>query len=263
VKSLKGIAQNSCPRRAGEPGSAPRQTPPKAGLAHAEVNKLQPRLDVIPFESGHQFIATLHGGGKAGHVICKRGAVERLLKCCTTALDDHGEAIRALQPRGHIVAMTGDGVNDARALKQSDSGVAMGIIGTDAAEGAADMILTDDNFASIEATVEEGCNFFDDLAKFIVWKLPANIGEGLVILAARLCSRCAVVPAGGKTVSRASLAVGGWSPAASMTLRQATARSAGVLRRINSRACASFVGRHGRSSIKDKSCITCALSMSL
>jgi|GEM_PF-4613671 len=92
------IPQNSCPRRAGEFGRAPRQTPPKAGLAHAEVNKLQPRLDVIPFESGHQFMATLRGGGKAGHVICKRGAVERLLKRCTTALDDHGEAIRALQP---------------------------------------------------------------------------------------------------------------------------------------------------------------------
>ncbi len=65
----------------------------KAGLAHAEINKLLPRLDVIPFESEHQFMATLHGGGKAGHIIYKKGAVERLLDRCTTALDDRGEAV--------------------------------------------------------------------------------------------------------------------------------------------------------------------------
>jgi len=297
----------------------------KAGLTFEDVLATLPRVDVIPFESQHQYMATLHHDeSRQARIIYKKGAVERLLERCDTALDavgqevpldrdavrqaaermasqglrvlalarrhapleqgriDHehvrggltflglqgmidpprAEAItavahcrragiavkmitgdhvltasaiaeqlglsdgpivavtghdlkdcddakladlaekasvfarvspeeklrlvRALQSRGHVVAMTGDGVNDAPALKQADIGVAMGLAGTEVAKGAADMILTDDNFASIEAAVEEGRGVFDNLTKFILWTLPTNIGEGAVLLTAIL-----------------------------------------------------------------------------
>ena len=112
------------------------------------------------------------------------GVVQQCSVYARIAPEQKLKLVEALQSKGHVVAMTGDGVNDAPALRQANIGVAMGLGGTEVAKEAAAMILTDDDFATIEAAVEEGRGVFDNLVKFIAWTLPTNLGEGLVITAA-------------------------------------------------------------------------------
>jgi magnesium-transporting ATPase (P-type) len=109
----------------------------------------------------------------AGHDVFARTSPEHKLRLVT-----------ALQANGEVVAMTGDGVNDAPALKRADVGVAMGIKGTEATKEAAEIVLADDNFASIESAVEEGRTIYDNLRKSILFILPTNAAESFVIVAA-------------------------------------------------------------------------------
>ncbi len=179
----------------------PRESAMKAVKACQEAG-IQVKMITGDHAVTAQAIATRMGINKNGSVLAFSGAelaqmdyqelaqvAEDGVVFARVAPEQKLRLVEALQSKGEIVAMTGDGVNDAPALKQADIGIAMGMAGTEVAKEAADMLLTDDNFASIKAAVEEGRAVYKNLVKAMCFILPVNGGESMTILFSTLVGR--------------------------------------------------------------------------
>ncbi|MEE4194936.1 MAG: cation-translocating P-type ATPase [Anaerolineae bacterium] len=175
--------------------------PPRTEVAAAVKTSLAAGIRPIMITGDHPLTAitiakdlgiTQNDAAITGQALNQMTEDELSEKVLTTSVfarvspEDKLRIVQALQKHGHVVAMTGDGVNDSPALKKADIGVAMGITGTDVAKEASEMVLLDDNFATIVAAVKEGRVIYDNLLRFIKFSLGGNLGKVLVMLGAPL-----------------------------------------------------------------------------
>ncbi|WP_018584851.1 cation-translocating P-type ATPase [Salinispora arenicola] len=198
-----GLAERELPGNLVFTGLHAMLDPPRAAVADAIAASQRAGIAVKMITGDHQTTASaiasrlglLDAEPGPGTVLSGRdlarlspadrpAAVDRAAVFARVSPEQKLRLVEALQADGQVVAMTGDGVNDAPALRQADIGVAMGRSGTEVAKEASDIVLTDDDFTTIEAAVEEGRGVFANLTKFIIWTLPTNAGEGLLVLVA-------------------------------------------------------------------------------
>ena len=171
--------------------------PPREEVKHAVIKCKTAGIRPIMITGDHpltaNYIANNLGISEDNHVVTGselellsdnelRKVVDKVSVYARVSPEHKLRIVRALQKQGHIAAMTGDGVNDAPALKQADIGVAMGITGTDVSKEASDMVLRDDNFATIVAAVEEGRVIYDNIRKFVKFSIAGNLGKVLVMI---------------------------------------------------------------------------------